>query len=403
MTLLQREFYIPCALQTIKKIVNKCLICKKINGRTIKINQNYYRDYRVSPHKIPFREIAIDHIGPFNVKSTNNQIIKSYILIVTCYFSRAVNLLICKNIDSRSFMLAFQEHVYVYGIPSRIISDNGSPIVSSVKFISNVLNDVQVKNYLTENNIDHFVFEPYPAQASYLGGIVESLVKQIKKMVYSTIGRTILMVEDFNLLVKECTMIINKRPLMGENCNMNTDHNAFVITPELLVKGYEIPALKIIPGIDDNDIDDPTYINGPGSAEEKLYTSFAKLSEVQRKLRHVYFDEFLDDLLKKSVNEKSRYDRRNHVRLNVGDLVTIKTKMVKPYAYPFGIVTRTELNEMNEVTAVSIRKANGEVVRRHVTDVILLEKNVANVDSGKAASAKKKELRRSARIASKNT
>ena len=30
--LLQREFWVPCALQTIKKIVNTCLVCKKLNG-----------------------------------------------------------------------------------------------------------------------------------------------------------------------------------------------------------------------------------------------------------------------------------------------------------------------------------------------------------------------------------
>ena len=38
--LLQKEFWVPCALQTNKKIVNKCLVCKKLNGRTIKLSQN---------------------------------------------------------------------------------------------------------------------------------------------------------------------------------------------------------------------------------------------------------------------------------------------------------------------------------------------------------------------------
>ena len=179
LNLLQKEFWVPCALRTIKKVVNKCIMCKKLNGRTIKINQNSYRNYRIDPIQIPFREIAIDHIGPFNVKirDENN---KYYILIVTCYFTRAVNLLLCKNIDNRSFLLAFQEHIFSYGIPSRIISDNGSPIVSSIGYISELLNNVDVKNFLTEHNIEHLKFEPYPAQASYLGGIVESLVKQVK-------------------------------------------------------------------------------------------------------------------------------------------------------------------------------------------------------------------------------
>ena len=61
MHLLQKEFWVPCALQTIKNIVNKCLVCKKLNGRTIKLSQNCYREYRLNPKQVPFREIAMDH------------------------------------------------------------------------------------------------------------------------------------------------------------------------------------------------------------------------------------------------------------------------------------------------------------------------------------------------------
>ena len=45
----------------------------------------------------------------------------------------------------------------------------------------------------------------------------------------------------------------------------------------------------------------------------------------------------------------------------------------KPYMYPMGIITNVETNDLNEVITASLRKSNGEVIRRHVSDLILLE------------------------------
>ena len=118
----------------------------------------------------------MDHIGPFNVRNSG-KVTKMYVLIINCFFTRAVNLLLCRKIDRKSFLLSFQEHTFSYGVPSRIVSDNGSPIVSSLRIITDLLADVEVRNFLTERGIEHLMFEPYPANASFLGGIVESLVK----------------------------------------------------------------------------------------------------------------------------------------------------------------------------------------------------------------------------------
>lgn len=398
--LVQNEFWIPSALQTIKSIVNKCIVCKKLNGRTVKLNQNYYREYRINPEQIPFREIAIDHIGPFNVK-IEGMCRKVYILIITCFFTRAVNLILCRNIDNRSFIMSFQEHIFLHGLPSRIISDNGSPIVSSINIISKLFDSVELRNFLIEKNISNFKFEPYPAQASHLGGIVESLVKHVKNMIYSTIGKNILSIEEFALLTRECTMLINKRPLSGE-CNKNIDQTVEVLTPEMLVRGYDVQTIKIIPEVEERNLDDPPFIINAATAEQKLKDSFSHLSNVQNRLKSIYYDRFIGDLLKASANSKSRYDIRNHVKLESGDFVAIKSKFVKPYAYPTGIVTDFECNDLQETTAVSIRKSNGEIIRRHVGDIILLEKNASANKINKLPSSATHELRRSPRLAAKH-
>jgi hypothetical protein len=57
---------------------------------TVKINQNAYRDFRVNPEAIPFRNFYLDHCGPFLVK-TGSANEKVYVLVISCFWSRAVN------------------------------------------------------------------------------------------------------------------------------------------------------------------------------------------------------------------------------------------------------------------------------------------------------------------------
>ena len=63
-------------------------------GPPMPINRNSYKSYRIEPNAIPFREIALDHIGPFSIKNGRNENIKIYLLIVTCFYTRAVALYI---------------------------------------------------------------------------------------------------------------------------------------------------------------------------------------------------------------------------------------------------------------------------------------------------------------------
>ena len=329
----RKEFNIPAALQTVKRITRKCIVCLKLNGRTSQVNQNGFRDYRIAPEEIPFRDIALDHIGTFNVK-LNGSREKVYILMLTCCWSPAVNLIMCRKIDNESFMLAFQEHIYCYGPPSHILGDNGSPIVSSLKIITDLMNDSEIQQFLAQRGIKFMKFDPYLAHASYLGGIVESLVKQVKHLIYTTVGKNHLYVFQFNLLVKECNMLINKRPVAGDCSTVKLeDPTLQILTPELIVRGYEIPCISVIPhDVDLNDCD-PSYCFEETSTT-KLYQAFQKLSKCQVKLKEGYYDQFLYDLFHQSLTKKGRYSRKTHVMVEVGDLVAIKCKYSKPYFYP---------------------------------------------------------------------
>ena len=88
---LRKKFWIESFFSTVKKVLKDCIICRRFNSRTVKLNQNKYRDFRANPPKVPFKYVFIDYFGPFTVKYNKNRQ-KVWILIFTCLWSRSVNL-----------------------------------------------------------------------------------------------------------------------------------------------------------------------------------------------------------------------------------------------------------------------------------------------------------------------
>lgn len=370
---LNKDFYISSAYSTVKRVLHQCLVCRKFHNRSKKPMQNDYRDFRINPAPFPFRDIALDHMGPFVVKSENGNNVKAYVLIVTCLWSRAVNLLLSPRIDKLSFLMCFQEHIFEYGVPQTIVSDNGSPICSALGDIKTYLNDDEVKGFLNERNIRMLEFTPYPANASFLGGLVENLVKQVKLMINSSIARRCLPYDQFHLFVKECKMLINKRPVACKRLLTDqTSHENFeAITPEVLIYGHEIPALSVIPHLDSELADSFTLEHDP--SRDILLEHLKNLREAKKEVEQRYYAEFVSSLRDNSTDRPDRYRQQRPIELAIGDVVTVKQPLCKPYNYPAGIIQEIEHNDVGEIVAVKIRKGNREVIRRHVSDVILIE------------------------------
>ena len=222
-----------------------------------------------------------------------------------------------------------------------------------------------------------------------MGGSVESLVKQAKNMIQTSVGKNVLNLEEFLFLLMECKMLINKRPIAYKNLNsdMNLDSSVTTLTPEMLIRGFDVPSLQVVPQIYvEDESDSESYANDG-------FEYYKKLRKVVENLKKIYYDEFLYNLRYQSANKADRYKKVLHMAPKIGDLVCVKNKFSKPFSALLGIVTSVEFNNLNEVVAVIIRKSNGENLRRHVTDVVLLEQS-ANIASGESTAQNCSEDRR---------
>ncbi|XP_047738103.1 uncharacterized protein LOC125178431 [Hyalella azteca] len=349
-----------------------CLLCRRFNARTVKINQNAYRESRVNPTPVPFRNIFMDHLGPYYVK-LNGVKTKVWILCISCMWSRAINLKICNDLSVTEFLRAFQLYCFEFGLPQHCVSDLGSQLVAGSNIILDFLKDSAVRSYLADNGIAKLTYEQFYKGCSKLGSLVESCVKMTKRLIFGSMRNLILNYRDFEFIVCQTVHLVNRRPIAYKEalCDSSSSNVPQPITPEKLIRGHDLISVLIIPELYKADEDDPSW--EPSYTPSDLRASDKKLSKVRSRLIEIYQSEFLANLAIQATDKSDRYKPVNHHTLKPGDVVLLKEPYTKAMHFPMGIVEEVTVNSCGEITGAKIRKgSNREIVKRHVTTIIPL-------------------------------
>lgn len=379
---LRKTFWIPKYFSAVKKVLKTCVLCRRLNERTINLNQNSYRNFRVNPPEIPFRYVFLDYFGPYFVKSNGSKH-KVWILCITCTWSRAINLKLCIDMSVKEFLRAIQLHCYDYGVPEFCMSDMGSQLVAGANIISDFLKDPEIKLYLNENGIKSVKFEHYFKGNSALGSMVESCVKLTKRLIFGSIKNNVLDIRDFEFLIHKTNHLVNRRPIAFKESLRETnlkENFPEAITPESLIKGYDLVSINIIPDLQPADMEsDPDFSIEP---VERIKNTYSKLRKVRSNLMDIYHSEFLATLIQQAVSKKDRYKPVPHKALQKNDIVLIKEPYSKPSNYPMAIVREVVHNDLGEVTGVTLCKGKTkEITKRHVSNLIFLLRPQENTSS----------------------
>ena len=137
-------------------------------------------------------------------------------------------------------------------------------------------------------------------------------------------------------------MIIKRSIAFKHTANVETDD--FSVTPltlAFLLNGYDVPCVSIIPhsiGEGISNFYNPDIV----PTDPQIFYRCDCLRKSWNQLYKVYSEEFLAHLGYQSVDRPNRYDYKKHIKLKVGDVVSVRTKMAKPYDYPCCVVTATE-------------------------------------------------------------
>ena len=336
-------------------------------------------------------------MGPFFVGSSGKKV-KVWIVCFTCTWSRAINLKVCMDLSVNEYLRALQLHTFEFGLPGLCISDQGSQLVAGGDVILDYLKDPEVKLYLEENGIKNLQFEQFFKGNSALGSMVQSCVKLTKRCLFGAIRNNVLDIRNFEFLVCQTVHLLNRRTIAFKEALRDTDINKTLpdpITPECLIRGYDLVSVNLIPELQRHpDLElDEDYLVSPC---DKVKENYTRLRKVRSYLINIYHEEFLGNLIHQAANAKDRFKPVKHTLLQNNDVVLIKQPYSKPNQYPMGIVRDVTINELGEVTGVTLLKGKtGEVTKRHSSNLIFLfrpdvssneDKDSLNHDSNSASN-----------------
>ena len=200
LTELRARFWIVQGRQIVRRLLNKCVICRKLGGRPYQAPlPPPLPEFRVKECS-PFTYTGVDFAGPLYVKNYSGPQQKVWICLYTCCVTRAIHLDLVPSLTASAFMRSLRRFSARRGTPLLMVSDNGKTFKSAAREITKLMNDPGVKQYFANARMK-WTFNL--KKAPWWGGIFERLVRFVKRCLKKTIGGATLTYEELLTVVVE--------------------------------------------------------------------------------------------------------------------------------------------------------------------------------------------------------
>ncbi|XP_072020362.1 uncharacterized protein [Amphiura filiformis] len=210
--ILRKKFWIVNANSCTRKIVNKCVSCRKYSRKAEVQRMADLPKDRVTPDQPPFTNVGMDFFGPFYVRVGRSSV-KRYGTIFTCLTTRAVHIEKAESMDTSACINAIRRFIARRGQVKSIRSDNGTNMVGAENELRQEiqkLNQALIHSTLLQKSIN-WIFNP-PA-ASHHGGVWERMIRSIRKVLNSVLQEQVLTDDNLHTLFCEVEGILNSRPI----------------------------------------------------------------------------------------------------------------------------------------------------------------------------------------------
>ena len=303
---LRSRFWLIKGRQTVKKIIHKCIICKRFGGHPYKAPQPPpLPEFRVKEAP-PFSYCGLDYLGPLHVKGGG----KVWISLHTCCVTRGVHLEIVPDLSAEAFLRCFRRFTARRAVPKIVVSDNAKTFKPASRTLVALSKDPVVKKYFSQERIQWFY---NLERAPWWGGFFERLVGLLKGSLKKTLGQAKLTLDELTTVVVEIEMIMNSRPLTYTS----TDDLEEPLTPSHLFMGRRI--LSLPEGSVDDEIDDNDY----HVSQDDLNKRLQYLSRVMNHFWRRWRSEYLVELR----NEHGRVNKQHGTEsVCAGDIVIVHDK-----------------------------------------------------------------------------
>lgn len=345
---LRETYWLVNAPSAIRKLLSKCVVCRRQNTHVGEQKMANLPKDRVTPDEPPFTRVGVDYFGPFLVKQKRSQV-KRYGVIFTCLASRAVHIEIADSLDTNSYINALRRFVARRGQVSKMRSDNGTNFIGSEKELAKSINEWNtsvIQDSMIQKGID---WQFNPPAGSHFGGVWERLIRSIRKVINSVVKEQLLNDDCLHTLFCEIEAILNDRPI---TVNSDNPDDLEPLTPNHLLLMKRKPNLP------------PGVFNKADNYSKRRWRQVQYMANL---FWHRWVREYLPLLQEREKwNEKKR-------NLKVGDIVLIVDANAPRNSWPMGLVLATIPDKSGLVRQVKVKTSTNVLIRPVDKLCVLLE------------------------------
>uniref|UniRef100_A0A8D8X4X1 Integrase catalytic domain-containing protein n=1 Tax=Cacopsylla melanoneura TaxID=428564 RepID=A0A8D8X4X1_9HEMI len=332
LSILRQKYWITGGRRTVRKILNRCVVCKRFTAKSIQTEATPLPLDRVRLAQV-FEVTGVDLAGPLYVKTDSGETKKVWVCLFTCAVYRAVRLELVSSLSTDSFIMALKRFCSRQNRPSIMYSDQGSNF-TGFENASKELDWNAITSYTSSRKIE---WRFNPPSSPWWGGWWERLIGVMKSVLKKVLGRTFVSQEVLQTILCDIESIMNLRPLtyLSEDPS-----DLAVLTPAMFL--HEIQEV----GVPEWDLIQPS----------DLRKRYHHRQELVRRLRERFRTEYLGQL-KLFASKKSEHE------VKLGDLVLIGDDNLKKIDWPVGLVTELIKGRDSVVRVVRVRTSNGTLMR----------------------------------------
>ncbi|XP_054763530.2 uncharacterized protein LOC129270153 [Lytechinus pictus] len=335
---LHRKYWMPSADAAIRKMISRCISCRRHRAKIMEQKMANLPSDRVKPDEPPFTSVGIDYFGPLEVKR-GRSVVKTYGVMFTCLVSRAVHIEKAESLNTDSCIAAIRKFIARRGTVNHMRSDNGTNLIGAQRELKREIdnwNQVQISDTLLQRNIQ-WTFNP--PGGSHHGGVWERQIRTVRQLLFNLVRQQRLDDEGLHTFLCEAEGIINGRPLTKAS---NDPNDLEALTPNHLILMKSQPVLP------------PTLTRETDTYARRRWKQVQYLSDIfwRRWMR-----EYLPQLQQR---QKWVEPQRS---LQVGDLVLVVDQTLPRNSWLLGRVTQVYADDEGLVRKAEVKTKLGVYLR----------------------------------------